>query len=157
MNLIKVEIYEKGLTYRKGNLYVNGKLRMKTLEPADSYLYQENGLNFIKTAKSYGKCAIPYGTYQVKMIHSNKFNRQIPHLLNVPGFLGIEMHTGNSSVDTEGCLLVGMSDKKGLDWINYSRTAFQALIDIINEISDNDLWINIAESAELKKKSNLVV
>ena len=55
-----------------------------------------------------GKTAIPSGVYQIRFTHSPKFNRELPELLDVPGFVGIRIHPGNSSGDTEGCILPGL-------------------------------------------------
>lgn len=55
-----------------------------------------------------GATAIPYGRYLIKRTFSNRFQRTMPQLMDVPGFEGIRIHAGNTSVDTEGCLLPGL-------------------------------------------------
>ncbi len=55
------------------------------------------------------KGPIPSGTYMIKWQWSNRYQRQMPFLQNVPGFTGIMIHTGNTHCDTRGCILVGMS------------------------------------------------
>lgn len=69
--------------------------------------------------------AIPYGTYKLIINHSQRFNRDLPLLLNVPGFEGVRIHPGNTSQDTEGCLLVGRT--KGDEFVGESRAAFGLL------------------------------
>lgn len=97
-----------------GTLYVDGKFECYTLEDA-----VRDG------PKVYGKTAIPVGTYEVRITYSNHFKRDLPLLMDVPGFEGVRIHPGNTADDTEGCILVGRT--KAIDRINNSRDAFDSL------------------------------
>lgn len=49
-------------------------------------------------------------------------------VLNVPGYTGVRIHSGNSSKDTEGCIIVGsMNDREDDDWVSGSRIAYERL------------------------------
>ena len=91
--------------------------------------------------KVYGKTCIPYGTYTVRLSYSNRFKRILPEVLNVPHFLGIRLHSGNSSKDTEGCILVGTKSKG--DWVTASRVAFNKLYKLLQTAEKNKEEITI--------------
>jgi hypothetical protein len=55
-----------------------------------------------------GETAIPSGLYDLTVNFSPHFNKNMIEVLNVPDFSGIRWHGGNTTADTEGCLLVGL-------------------------------------------------
>jgi len=80
--------------------------------------------------KVYGRTAIPAGSYRIQITRSPRFARDLPLLLDVPGFSGIRIHTGNSHEDTEGCLLPGLDRvwmPNGSQRVTRSRDAFGRL------------------------------
>lgn len=93
--------------------------------------------------KVYGKTAIPEGTYEVKLTHSPRFKKILPEILNVPNFSGIRIHTGNSSKDTEGCILVGTWDGEKEDWVGNSRIAFDELMALLEKATNNKEKVTI--------------
>jgi hypothetical protein len=60
-------------------------------------------------------------------------------LLDVPGFEGVRIHTGNSASDTDGCLLVGQVVSEAVIW--KSRAAFDALFAKMRQASEIELVI----------------
>ena len=95
----------------------------------------------VKEWKQAGRTAIPRGTYQVIVNHSQRFKRELPLLLNVPGFTGVRIHPGNDANDTEGCLLVG--EKLGEDGVLDSRHAFGRLMVEIDAALDAGELVHI--------------
>lgn len=93
--------------------------------------------------KVYGKTAIPEGTYEVKLTHSPRFKKILPEILNVPNFSGIRIHTGNSSKDTEGCIIVGTWDGEKEDWVGSSKIAFDELMTLLEEATNNKEKVTI--------------
>lgn len=93
--------------------------------------------------KVYGKTAIPEGTYEVKLTHSPRFKKILPEILNVPNFSGIRIHTGNSSKDTEGCIIVGTWDGEKEDWVGSSKIAFDKLMALLEEATNNKEKVTI--------------
>lgn len=96
-----------------GELSIDTKFECYTLEDC------------VRNEKIQNITAIPYGMYEIAVTFSNRFQKPMPQLLNVPGFQGIRIHSGNKAEDTEGCILVGRV--KSPDFIGESRLAFQAL------------------------------
>ena len=103
-----------------GKLYADGIFVCVTLED----VVRPDG---VKIAK---ETAVPAGNYNVDITPSPRFGCLMPLLVNVQGFVGVRIHWGNSSKDTDGCILVGES--KGTDWINGSRRAWDTLMALLN-------------------------
>lgn len=104
-----------------GKLSIDGNYQCETLEDTDRNV--ESGGKKID-----GKTAIPRGTYLVTIDYSNRFKKDMPHLLDVPQFSGIRIHCGNTSADTEGCILLGRIRMNNNN-IGYSRDAFRLFFD----------------------------
>ena len=104
--------------YRNSNycidkLYVNGVYFSDALEDPDRGLTDEMPLEEIKKIKIKGNTCIPYGIYNVTITYSAKFKRKLPLINNVKGFDGIRIHSGNTPIDTSGCILPGFNKIKG--------------------------------------------
>lgn len=97
---MKLELRRVKLTpeFTIGELYVDGTFECFTCEDT----VRADG-----ETKVYGKTAIPFGSYGIVITFSNRFQRQLPLLVNVPGFEGIRIHPGNTAADTDGCILPG--------------------------------------------------
>ncbi|MBR2502095.1 MAG: hypothetical protein IKB68_06445 [Rikenellaceae bacterium] len=100
--------------YTIGNLYVDGRYFCDTLEDVVRDRNDDGDLNDVGEAKVYGETAIPRGVYKVVVNLSNTFKRRLPLLLDVPHFVGIRIHRGNSVRDTSGCILVGENKMRGM-------------------------------------------
>ena len=74
------------------------------------------------------------------MEYSPRFKRRLPYLHDVPHFLGILIHSGNTADDSAGCLIVGRNRVKGkvLD----SRATLQELIARIE--GQDDVTVELA-------------
>lgn len=111
-----------------GKLFIEDAYFCETLEDTDRKL--ECG-----GEKVYGKTAIPRGTYKVVINWSNRFKRELPQVLDVPGFEGIRIHPGNTAADTHGCVLVGR--RRLADSVSQSRIAFDALFSEMSAAVDD--------------------
>lgn len=112
MELLLKRIF-RGDKYTIGHLYIDGNYYCDVLEDVDRELSNDMSEEEIKKIKVYGKTAIPTGRYKIEVTYSPKFKRYLPILLNVRGFSGIRIHSGNTAEDTLGCLLVGFNKEKG--------------------------------------------
>lgn len=113
-----------------GRLFVDGVFECYTLE------------DVVRSGpKIPAQTAIPFGTYDLTVDHSNHFQRDLPLLLNVPEFDGVRIHPGNTAADTEGCILVAKC--AGTDSISNSRDAFNQLFAKINRCIADGGHVNI--------------
>lgn len=122
-------------TYTIGKLYIDGEYFCDTLEDTVRDL-NKSGKFDNGEKKIYGETAIPYGTYNVKWTYSNKFKKYMPLIENVPSFAGIRIHAGNSSADTQGCVLVG--ENKAVGKVLNSKNTVNKLYPIIEKACKND-------------------
>ncbi len=121
-------------TYTIGKLYIDDAYFCDTLEDTVRDTNKsgkfDNGEQKIK-----GKTAIPYGTYEIKWTYSPRFKKYTPQLMNVPSFEGIRVHAGNTSADTEGCLILG--ENKQVGKVLNSRATINKFYQIIKEACSN--------------------
>jgi len=114
-----------------GELSVNGVFECYTLEDK------------VRPVKIAGKTAIPSGRYEVIINFSQRFQKQLPLLLNVPNYEGVRIHSGNTAANTEGCILVG--ETKTENFIGESRWAFNRLFEKLKIASETEkIFLEIA-------------
>lgn len=131
-----------GKTYTIGNLFIDGIFFCNTIEDKVRKLSlacpdTAKGQNCRCKEKRYAQTAIPAGTYKVTMEYSPRFKRILPFLHDVPHFLGILMHSGNTEKDSAGCLIVGKNTIKG------KVTQSRVTSDKLNEILSKEAHITI--------------
>lgn len=116
-----------------GELFLDGQYECYTLED----VVRPAGV------KVQNATAIPTGLYRVVVDWSPRFQKNMLHILDVPGFEGIRIHAGNTAADTDGCLLVGQTVDLTAGSIGASRIAYEQLFrklcdekDIVLEIKE---------------------
>lgn len=142
-------------TYTAGRLYADGTPVCDTLEDTDRGLDSAMPVEEIKRIKVHGATAIPYGQYKVTMdTVSPKYAKvkwykdfcggKMPRLLEVPGFSGILIHPGNTTGDTDGCILVGEGICGGA--LHRSRTAWTKLYRLLSE-AIGEIYLTVRREA----------
>ncbi len=92
-----------------------------------------------RQVKVAGETCIPDGIYEIKVTLSEKFDRFLLELLDVPGFTGIRIHRGNQIGDTMGCILVGMGASLSGDPILYdSKNTEIVVLNMIEKLLEMD-------------------
>ena len=112
---LRLERLERTPEYTIGRLFVDGVFECWTLEDPVR-----------EGPKVPGSTAIPEGTFVLLLDFSHRFQKVMPHVLDVPGFAGIRIHAGNTVADTEGCVLVGK--ELAVPRVQRRRDAFKALM-----------------------------
>ena len=147
MELILTRIAKKK-TYTIGRLAIREQVSDERLEKAvEKYFCDtleptwrdyKNGARKMK-----GCSAIPEGRYAVVISWSPRMQKWLPILLGVQMFTGIRIHAGNTSKDTEGCILVGENRKVGM--VVNSNTWLKRLKDRIVAAKERGeaVWITV--------------
>ena len=134
----------KAETYTVGDLFVDGRFFCHTIEDAVRDLPPRcpdtpSGRPCRCEEKVYARTAIPAGVYRVSMERSPRFGRVLPYLHDVPHFLGILIHSGNTEEDSAGCILVGKNTVKGK--VTESHKTSEALNALLGRASDIEIEI----------------
>ena len=141
--------------YTVGHLSVNGAFLCDTLEPEDFKWGPWTDLADIFDKKAVSTAAIPTGKYLVGLrVKSAKFRANTryqelcfgcpPRLFQVPGFVGVLFHSGNTAYDTQGCILLGYYSGNGR--LIKSWEAFSEFYRTIRpaDIRGEDIWCEIS-------------
>lgn len=119
--------------FSPGRMYIDGVLECFTLEDE----VREVAGQPVASWKVQDKTAIPRGTYNVAITFSNRFQKDMPLVMDVPGFSGIRIHPGNTVENTDGCILVGADDGNWQDaWLGSSLIAYNRLFPKIKAAID---------------------
>jgi len=113
-----------------GDLLIDGEHLCVTLEDT------------VRAEKIHGRTAIPAGRYRITMETSPRFGPNTLTVNNVPGFVGVRIHAGNTEEDTEGCPLVGMV--RLASSIGRSKEALALLKPRVSDgLAEGDVWLTI--------------
>lgn len=134
----------KGPAYTIGDLSINGKFFCNTIEDAVRNLPAicpdtPRGKPCACKEKVYARTAIPAGKYKITLGYSPRFKRRMPYLHDVPHFLGILIHSGNTEADSAGCIIVGENTAKGR--VLNSRATFGRLYALLEKEKDITILI----------------
>ena len=119
------------------------KLKIWRCFPNDTYIIGKffiDGYRFCDTLERPWKdnatdiSCIPCGTYKVKMLWSEHFQRNLPHIMDVPDRADILIHPANFVVDLKGCVGVGRNTiKGGLTESRFHSNALNSLLEKTKE------------------------
>lgn len=123
-------------TFTLGKMTVDGLHFGFTCEDVDRRL-EDGGV------KIPGQTAIPRGRYRVVVTFSQRFQKLMPLLEDVPGFSGVRIHAGNTHLNTEGCPLLGKA--RTADGVANCAERNATLIDMILAAEDEgrECWLEV--------------
>ena len=117
----------EGKDFTEGELFIDGKFFCFCVEDK----VRAGVDKWLEKLKVYAKTAIPYGRYQVLVTFSNRFQRLLPLICNVPNFEGIRIHNGTSELSSAGCPIISYG-KDGTGRLVNDRKAMNDLTDLIS-------------------------
>jgi|SRR5579864_3218352 len=127
---LRINRFRTGGKSTLGRFFVNGDTFCDTLERA---------VHPVGFPEGYKSC-IPARTYKVTIDFSNRFQKLMPHILEldgseVNGYTGIRIHCGDTDKDTEGCVIVADNIVND-DFVNQSKAAFGRLFPVLKNAFD---------------------
>jgi hypothetical protein len=78
-----------------------------------------------------GFVCIDAGIFPLSIRWSDKFQRPMPHVENVPNRTGVELHMGNFPSQSEACGLIGLDFGDMPDYVSHSDASFSSLMAIL--------------------------
>jgi len=130
-----------------GKLFIDDVFFCYTLEDKFRHLSDNMSEEQIKVVKVQAQTAIPKGRYRVILSVSNRFKVLLPEVLNVKSFAGIRIHGGNTSFDSEGCILVAENR-----FINKQNPIKKNIFNWIQKSKINDLTCVIQKAINKSDK-----
>lgn len=94
MNIVTIKRYKTTDNYTLGECYVNNCYLGKSLERG----WQDNKSNI---------SCVPEGEYPLKLEYSNRFNKDLWELKDVPNRSECKFHSANYWYQLEGCITLG--------------------------------------------------
>jgi hypothetical protein len=133
--------------YTLSTIDVDGKAFGYAVEDEDRGLASTDDAARITAVKVPMETAIPVGRYRVRTTFSNKYQRMMPLVVDVPGFRGIRIHSGNTEQDTAGCILPGTV--RTVNGVAHSKPACEWLYAEIAKVekAGGEVWITVGRKA----------
>lgn len=141
----------RGAGYTIGHLYCGARKMCDTLEDTVRELPATcpdtpKGKSCQCPEKVYAQTAIPAGRYRLYFRHSPKFGRTMLALADVPHFIGILLHGGQTAAHSAGCILVGVNSRKGI--LTGSAECLAALVATVRALERDGrrVYLNIIDA-----------
>lgn len=138
----RIERYDFRVGKTFGRLLIDGKQVCDVLEDCDRSLRQDMPTDEIAKRKVPGFTAIPHGRYRVDFAYSPRFERDMMTIHDVPGFVGVRIHAGNTERDTEGCPLLGVRNGEIL---KNSRKTVEHVEDMLRQAGGKAILTIVAD------------
>lgn len=122
-----------------GKMFLNGEFFAFTCEDTN------RDINGDVKKKVKNQTAIDPGRYEVVLSFSNHFQKFLPELKNVPCFEGIRIHGGNTSEDSEGCILIG-AESDMVSRISNCKSKVASLVSVLKDATKKEkIFIEITK------------